>query len=141
MSAAPVEVRAVFDVLAGTDVQTGPLPVLMRYDPGDPHAVTMLFGPDDAEPVEWLFARDLLAEVVASQPGAMVGAGDVRMWVRRGGERVAVALSSPDGDCVLEGPLHRLAYFVRRTFLAVPRGREGEHLDLDGGLARLLAGA
>ena len=33
-----------------------------------------------------------------------------------------------------------LVRFLRRTYVAVPRGRESDHLDVDAAVTRLLAG-
>jgi len=37
-------------------------------------------------------------------------------------------------------PRSVLVRFLRRTYIAVPRGREGDHLDVDAAVTRLLAG-
>ena len=56
------------------------------------------------------------------------------------GATVALALSSPDGNALFEVPRSVLVRFLRRTYMAVPRGREYEHLDVDAAVNRLFAG-
>ncbi len=98
----------------------------------------MAFHGEDLVPetVTWTFARELLA---AGLDG-WVGIGDVRVWpwTSPRGEFVAVSLSAPDGSALFEAPRRVLVRFLRRTYVAVPRGREADHLDLDGALARLM---
>jgi hypothetical protein len=50
-----------------------------------------------------------------------------------------MALSSPDGDALLEAPTAQVSAWLERTLRAVPPGSEGEQLGLDDALAELLA--
>jgi len=61
-------------------------------------------------------------------------------WATPRGDFVALALSSPDGNALFEVPRSVLVRFLRRTYVAVPRGRETDYLDLDAAVIRLLAG-
>ncbi len=111
----------------------------LRYDPADPYAVHMLFHAESGgEAVSWSFARELLVTGL-DEPA---GIGDVRVWpwATPCHDLVALALSSPDGNALFEVPRTVLVRFLRRTYLAVPRGREADYLDLDTALTRLLAG-
>ncbi len=70
-------------------------PAGLRYDTADPpYAVHATFHTGAEETVEWVFARDLLAEGGLHRP---TGTGDVRVWPSRshGQGVVCIALSSP----------------------------------------------
>lgn len=90
------------------------------------------------EAVSWSFARELLVTGL-DEPAGM---GDVRVWpwATPRGDFVALALSSPDGNALFEVPRSVLVRFLRRTYVAVPRGHESEYLDMDATVVRLLAG-
>ncbi len=115
-----------------------PLPVTMRYESRDPYAVHATFRTGRGEGVDWVFARELLAEGVSRH----VGEGDVRVWPgsHDGLDVVYIALTSPDGEALLAAPLADLIEFVRRTQALVPDGSESRHLDLDTAITALLAG-
>ena len=126
--------------LVAPDATTLPVRASLRYDPADPYAVHVLFHAESAggEAVSWSFARELLVTGL-DEPA---GIGDVRVWpwaTPRGGF-VALALSSPDGNALFEVPRSVLVRFLRRTYVAVPRSRETEYLDIDAAVTRLLAG-
>src|ERR1700688_56493 len=53
-----------------------PLVASMYYSASDPYAVRMAFHVGTDEPVEWIFARDLLAAGIESRHGE----GDVQVW-------------------------------------------------------------
>lgn len=110
-----------------------------RYDPADPYAVSATFHCEpEPETVTWTFARELLATGL-DQPA---GLGDVRVWpspwATLHGDQVTIALSSPDGEAVLEVPRKALCRFLRRTYALVPRGQETRYQDIDSTLNRLL---
>lgn len=71
-----------------------PVPAGLRYDTADPYAVHATFHTGAEETVEWVFARDLLAEGLHRPTGT----GDVRVWPSRshGQGVVCIALSSPE---------------------------------------------
>ncbi|MGW0608251.1 SsgA family sporulation/cell division regulator [Streptomyces sp. NPDC002644] len=116
-----------------------PVAARLRYSTDDPYAVHVAFHPGTERPVHWSFARDLLME--GRFRGC--GLGDVRVWPGAGVEGglpvVLLALSSPGGDALLEAPADEVSGWLAHTLRMVPRGREGELLDLDGPLAELLA--
>ena len=115
-----------------------PVPALLVYRADDPYAVHITFHLDQDSPVTWVFARELMVEGVFRA----CGHGDVRIWPTRvGGYSVmCLALSSPAGDALLEGPAGAFAAWLERTLQLVPAGQEEGALDLDGALAALLAG-
>ncbi|MEV5146065.1 SsgA family sporulation/cell division regulator [Streptomyces sp. NPDC052727] len=114
-----------------------PVPARLGYRSDDPYAVHITFHTDSDHPVGWTFARDLLVEGVFRP----CGHGDVRVWPTRAGGRgvVLMALSSPDGDALLEAPVPQVSAWLERTLRAVPPGAEGGQLGIDDALGQLLA--
>jgi len=113
-----------------------PLTGELRFDPALPYGVGLAFPPrrpGDDELV-WWFGRDLLAE----GRRAPVGEGDVLVAPGRDG-RVLVTLGRRTDRAVISVPGEPVAAFLADTFAEVPPGSESAHLDLDLGLARLLA--
>ncbi|MEU6315183.1 SsgA family sporulation/cell division regulator [Streptomyces sp. NPDC047014] len=114
-----------------------PVPARLLYLAEDPYAVHITFHTGSSAPVYWTFARELLVEGVFRP----CGHGDVRIWPTKV-DREAVlcmALSSPDGDALLEAPAGAVSAWLERTLRAVPPGTEAERLGLDAALAELLA--
>src|SRR5215475_14237576 len=104
-----------------------PLMASLYYSSEDPYAIRMAFHVGMDEPVEWIFARDLLSAGL-SQPA---GEGDVRLWPSTGNRGVLnIALSSPFGQAQFEAPLTTLTGFLLRTFEVVPAGREDDFIDI-----------
>ncbi|MET7455176.1 SsgA family sporulation/cell division regulator [Streptomyces sp. NPDC005574] len=116
-----------------------PVPARLVYRSEDPYAVHVTFHVGTDHPVSWTFARELLVEGVFRPSGH----GDVRVWPTRTEGRgvVMMALSSPDGDALLEAPSTQVSAWLERTLRAVPPGAEPRRLGLDEGLAELLAPA
>ncbi|MER6471061.1 SsgA family sporulation/cell division regulator [Streptomyces collinus] len=114
-----------------------PVPARLGYRSDDPYAVHVTFHTDSEHPVEWTFARELLVEGVFRP----CGQGDVRVWPTKVDGRgvVLMALSSPDGDALLEAPAAQVSAWLERTLRAVPPGSEGGRLGLDGALDELFA--
>ncbi|WP_306971829.1 SsgA family sporulation/cell division regulator [Streptomyces canus] len=106
-----------------------PVPAGLRYDTADPYAVHATFHTGAEETVEWVFARDLLAEGLHRPTGT----GDVRVWPSRshGQGIVCIALGSPEGEALLEAPARALESFLKRTDAAVPPGTEHHHINVD----------
>ncbi|MFE8946267.1 SsgA family sporulation/cell division regulator [Streptomyces sp. NPDC007856] len=69
------------------------------------------------------------------------GQGDVRVWPTKveGRGVVLLALSSPDGDALLQAPVPQVSAWLERTLRAVPPGTEGGQLGIDDALDQLLA--
>ncbi|MFI6727217.1 SsgA family sporulation/cell division regulator [Streptomyces sp. R-74717] len=114
-----------------------PIPARLTYRTEDPYAVHIAFHVGSDFPVYWTFARDLLVEGVFRP----CGQGDVRIWPTKVDRRnvIFVALSSPDGDALLEVPSAVVATWVERTLRLVPPGTETERLGIDEALSELLA--
>ncbi|MET4924081.1 SsgA family sporulation/cell division regulator [Streptomyces sp. PSRA5] len=114
-----------------------PVPARLTYRTEDPYAVHITFHISSDTPVDWTFARDLLVEGVFRPSGH----GDVRIWPTKvdGRNVLCVALSSPDGDALLEAPSAAVSAWLERTLRLVPPGTETDRLGIDDGLALLLA--
>ncbi|MER6732772.1 SsgA family sporulation/cell division regulator [Streptomyces puniciscabiei] len=113
-----------------------PVPARLSYRSDDPYAVHIAFHVN-SDPVHWTFARDLLVEGVFRP----CGQGDVRVWPTKAEGRsvVLMALSSPDGDALLQAPVPQVSAWLERTLRAVPPGAEGGQLGIDDALDQLLA--
>jgi hypothetical protein len=115
-----------------------PVPALLAYRTDDPYAVHIAFHINSEHPVNWTFARELLVEGMFRP----CGQGDVRMWPTRVDGRgvvVMMALTSPDGDALLEAPAAQVSAWLERTLRVVPPGSEAEQLGIDAALHQLLA--
>ncbi|WNO74337.1 SsgA family sporulation/cell division regulator [Streptomyces sp. AM8-1-1] len=114
-----------------------PVPARLTYRTDDPYAVHVTFHVGSDSPVKWTFARELLVEGVFRP----CGHGDVRVWPTKvdGRNVVLMALSSPDGDALLEAVATVVSAWLERTLRVVPPGSESERLGIDDGLAELLA--
>ncbi|MET9696035.1 SsgA family sporulation/cell division regulator [Streptomyces sp. NPDC006529] len=113
------------------------VPAKLSYRAADPYAVHVTFHTGTSSPVNWTFARELLVEGVFRA----CGHGDVRIWPTKvdGRSVLCMALSSPDGDALLEAPAQAVSTWLERTLRLVAPGTEAESLGLDDALAALLA--
>lgn len=121
-----------------------PLVASLNYSGSDPYAIRMAFHVGTEEPVEWIFARDLLADGLMGPEGD----GDVRVWPSAPADSLDEAaesrsvlnieLSSPFGEAHFEAPSEAIASFLDRTFRAVPMGKESDVIDIDAELNGLL---
>lgn len=114
-----------------------PVPARLTYRTADPYAVHVVFHVGSDFPVRWTFARELLVEGVFRPSGG----GDVRVWpsTSEGRGVVLMALSSPEGDALLEAPTSVVSAWLERTLRAVPPGTEAGLLRIDEELTALLA--
>jgi Streptomyces sporulation and cell division protein, SsgA len=126
-----------------------PLVASLYYSGSDPYAVRMAFHVGTDEPVEWIFARDLLAAGIESRQGE----GDVQVWPsalscaeagdldgigETGGKILNIELSSPFGQAHFEAPARAMSAFLKRTYQIVPPGRESSYIDIETELNDLL---
>jgi hypothetical protein len=111
------------------------LPVVMRYDVADPFAVHATFCTGQGDGVSWVFARELLTTGVHRASGE----GDVRVWPswNAGHEVIFIALTSPDGEALLQAPTRALMEFLSCTYSLCAQGQERDHLDLDRAIEAL----
>jgi hypothetical protein len=128
MVSAELEVRL---VLPGQAIM--PLVARLFYSHEDPYAISIAFAAGLDEPVEWIFARDLLAMGIEGHEGL----GDVTVWPSADSEGGApgsvlhIELSSPLGQAHFEVSAREISDFLRRTYQIVPAGEESEHIDVE----------
>lgn len=113
-----------------------PLVASLDYCADDPYAIKMSFHVGTDEPVEWIFARELLAAGLEGRAGD----GDVKVWPDdiAAGDVLNIALSSPFGEAHFEAPLSATAEFLRSTYRIIPAGSESDFIDVDSELDELL---
>ena len=128
-----------------------PLVASLHYSGRDPYAVRMAFHVGTDEPVEWIFARDLLAAGIKSPQGE----GDVKVWPSAQScaededldvigttdadyAVLNIELSSPFGEAHFEAPAQAMSAFLRRTYNIVPVGQESNYIDMEAELNDLL---
>ncbi|HEX6522661.1 MAG TPA: SsgA family sporulation/cell division regulator [Streptosporangiaceae bacterium] len=113
-----------------------PLTGSLHYSRHDPYAVRIAFRAGLEEPVEWTFARDLLAAGTRARHGI----GDVRVWPSPGpaGGVLTIELTSPHGQARFETPASGVTGFLARAYQIVPDGQESSHVNLDAELDDLL---
>lgn len=122
-----------------------PLVASLHYSGSDPYAIRMAFHVGTEDPVEWIFARDLLADGLMTPEGD----GDVLIWpsspvIGPDGQTdgplsvLNIKLSSPFGEAHFEAPAEAIANFLDRTFRIVQMGRESQVIDIDAELSSLL---
>jgi len=134
-----------------------PLVASLYYSGSDPYAVRMAFHVGTDEPVEWIFARDLLAAGIESRQGD----GDVQVWPSPAsvaetgdldligtaepgetqGKVLNIELSSPFGRAHFEAPAEAMAAFLQRTYQIVAAGQESRYIDIETELNDLLGNA
>ncbi|GAA4547832.1 MULTISPECIES: SsgA family sporulation/cell division regulator [Amycolatopsis] len=125
---------AVFDLLAPRTPAV-PVKVELRYDTRDPYAVVAAFRTGRAGWVEWVYARDLLAD------GLLADAGDGDVRIRpsvEDPESVLIELNSPSGHAMFEASAQELADFLDRTYDVVLPGNEHLWVDVDDALTHLI---
>jgi hypothetical protein len=111
-----------------------PLLASLHYSSADPYAIRVAFHVGLDEPVEWIFARELLNRGLEGHTGL----GDVRVWPSASAGILEIELSSPFGHAHFEVPSGEVAGFLDRTYRLVPAGAEGDHVDVEAELANLL---
>ncbi len=117
-----------------------PLVASLFYSSEDPYAIRIAFHVGLDEPVEWIFARDLLSMGLEGREGL----GDVQVWPSAGtqggapGSVLNIELSSPFGQAHFEAPAKDISEFLGRTYQIVPAGDESDYVDVEAELTDLL---
>jgi Streptomyces sporulation and cell division protein, SsgA len=117
-----------------------PLMASLYYSREDPYAIRIAFHVGLDEPVEWIFARELLAMGIEDREGL----GDVQVWPSAGAEGGApnsvlnLELSSPFGQAHFEAPVKDVADFLHKTYQIVAVGQESDYVNVEGELNDLL---
>ncbi|WP_158702515.1 SsgA family sporulation/cell division regulator [Kitasatospora sp. MMS16-BH015] len=118
--------------------ETSRIPVLgrLRFSSREPYSVFLDNHIDLPRPVTWVLSRELLSEGLHTP----VGQGDVSVFPDRPEQAqvLYLILRGLDVAAVLRLPAADVRRFLNMANRIVPKGREGEHLDLDGLLALLL---
>ncbi|MFB7505623.1 SsgA family sporulation/cell division regulator [Streptomyces broussonetiae] len=116
-----------------------PLPAELRYTPTDPYAVCLSLGAPAAVPVDWVFARSLLADGVRRPTGS----GDVVVLPRHRSrpDTVRVLLRPWHGAAALDVAARDVSDFLHLADALVPPGTEHRHIDLDHVVEQLTAGS
>ncbi len=127
---------AMFDLIA-PHAEAVPVEVELRYDGRDPYAVQASFQTGrTGTTVEWVFARDLLADGMITEAGT----GDVKVRPALGNpDRIELELTSPSGHALFVARAAQLGDFLERTYELVPPGTEQSWLNLDLALDDLLS--
>ncbi|MGI8308962.1 SsgA family sporulation/cell division regulator [Saccharopolyspora hattusasensis] len=125
----------VFNLVAPTGV-IAPVGVQLRYDSRNPYEISMKLNVGTDGQVDWVIARDLLADGLIAEAGE----GDVRIRSRLDEPTlVMIALSSPSGQATFEVNADQLADFLNDTYDAVAPGDEHRWMNLDETLSQLLS--
>lgn len=108
---------------------------LLDYAAHEPFSVRATFRTSEGD-VNWVFARDLLAEGLRKPAGD----GDIAVWPSKNasGDIFCLSLSSPNGQALMEAPRDAIEEFLMRTYTVVPAGSESGMIDIDGLIDRLL---
>lgn len=118
-------------------VDRQPINAMLRYDIGDPFAVTLAFVDDKGrQTVSYLFGRALLIDGLEGLAGE-----DLILIGPHEADGFTVVTLTPEHDAIpmeFHVATSVLRKFVEATCRWVPLGREIDHLDLDGLVARLL---
>ncbi|MGH3296758.1 MAG: SsgA family sporulation/cell division regulator [Trebonia sp.] len=110
------------------------------YTDQDPYAVRIAFHAGLDEPVEWIFARELLSRGTRGRQGI----GDVQVRPSPGpaggepGSVLNIELISPYGQARFETAAREVTDFLHRAYQIVPDGQESGHIDIDAELNHLL---
>jgi hypothetical protein len=117
-----------------------PLVASLYYSKEDPYAIRIAFHVGLDEPVEWIFARELLSMGIEGTEGH----GDVKVWPSDGSESglsgsvLNIELSSPFGQAHFEAPAKEVSDFLGRTYQVIPAGQETDHVDVEAEISDLL---
>jgi hypothetical protein len=116
-----------------------PLMASLFYSGGDPYAIRIVFHTGLDEPVEWVFARDLLADGISGRTGL----GDVQVWPSAaepgiGRDMLNIGLSSPSGQAHFAAPAEEITNFLARTYRIVKADEEDKWVGIESELNDLL---
>ncbi|MBB5158634.1 SsgA family sporulation/cell division regulator [Saccharopolyspora phatthalungensis] len=129
-----VLVTTVFNLVAPAGV-LAPVGVELRYDSRNPYEVGIKFNVGRTGQVDWVVARELVADGLVVDSGH----GDVRIRPRRDvSGLVVIALSSPSGQATFEADADELMEFLNDTYDVVAPGEEHKWMSIDDALSRLL---
>lgn len=129
-----IRATATFELIT-PDAAPVAVAVELTYSSRDPYAVQASFRTGHDSTVDWVFARELLADGLVDSAGA----GDVRVQpMSEDPNTIELELTSPSGHALFTTSADTLADFLQRTYSAVPPAAEYSWLDFDAALADLL---
>ncbi len=108
----------------------------LRYDREDPYAASLAIS-DGGRAVEWVFARELLAEGLLAPSGD----GDVHVWPCLddcGSAILLLELRSAQGVALLQADPRQVMHFLALSRDVVAPGGESELVDVDSFLVAVL---
>lgn len=109
--------------------------LVFEWNPADPLAIHLTAAQDGHDPVEWVFARDLLIDYYTH---GWAGEGDLRLYTDDGDpakpDTSTIHFSSPDGEAWVELPQPTLRAFAHQM-------RETAQRHADTETARIVAAA
>jgi hypothetical protein len=111
-----------------------PIPTTVKYFPAqDPYAIVFVFFTPN--PIQWIFARDLLVEGIE----VPVGVGDVKF--RPAGDHVIMSISDEaGGDAEFSFLKTDIQAIIEIAQTMMPRGKESEAINWDSELEVLFNG-
>ncbi|WP_086826512.1 SsgA family sporulation/cell division regulator [Allokutzneria sp. NRRL B-24872] len=133
MNTEHTEIRsaAMFDLLTSTPVA---VEVEFSYSTRDPYAIQVLFNPYGDQSVQWILARDLLADGLLAEAGE----GDVRIWpVMDELDVVVLEFTTPAGQARFGADPEDLVDFLNETYELVEPGKESRWFDFEQEMAML----
>ncbi|MGW3739948.1 SsgA family sporulation/cell division regulator [Streptomyces sp. NPDC005146] len=112
-----------------------PLSAELHYDMADPYAIRLSLGAPMKRPVNWVFARELLAEGLHRPTGS----GDVLVIPRHRGHPhfLRIVLRNLAGTALVDIAVPEVAAFLRTTFTMVPEGAESPYIDIADTISEL----
>jgi hypothetical protein len=119
---------------------TNTTPVTIRYDVTDPWAITLDIARGSNSPVQWLFARDLLADALTASGALLAPAGVGDVIVVAEGSHVFVLLTTPAGTANLRFSRAVMEHALDEAEQLVPEGTESAAVDWDHELVLLAKG-
>ncbi|MGH3912895.1 MAG: SsgA family sporulation/cell division regulator [Pseudonocardiaceae bacterium] len=124
------------DMFALLHQSAAPVVTRWTYSADDPFAVTLVIQTRGDQCVDWVLARDLLVTGLTGPAGI----GDVRVRPAQLAEWdvALVELRSPEGRALLEVDRELLQQFVDATIEAIPLGSEGNFIDMDAEIEKIM---
>lgn len=124
------------DMFALLHQSAAPVVTRWTFSSDDPFAVTLVIQTRGDQCVDWVLARDLLVSGLTGPAGI----GDVRVRPARLAEWdvALVELRSPEGRALLEVDRELLQQFVDATVEAIPLGHEGDFIDMDSEIEKIM---
>lgn len=105
-----------------------PVKVELQYDTREPYAIKASFTTRESDTIDWVFARNLLAD------GLLIPTGEADVRIRPCTydlKSVLVELNSPAGSATFIADTEELADFLSCSYDLIPDGDESSWVDFD----------